>query len=108
VLFYLVVRGLLTLIVADVFGRPTANFPVFLGCAVAVELAALAMGSKAFSRPMQFAIAAGAAIGTLGLATEWAWTHVWSIYPWTSALLPEGAIIGFIAAPSSGRGWRTR
>jgi hypothetical protein len=98
VLFYLLVRGLLTVIVADVFGRPTANFPIFLGCAIAVELAALAMGSRVNTKPMQFAIAAGAAIGTLGLATEWAWSNVWGVYPWTSALLPEGAIIGFIAA----------
>ncbi|MBJ7353233.1 MAG: hypothetical protein JHC98_00250 [Thermoleophilaceae bacterium] len=98
VLFYLLVRGLLTLIVSDVFGRPEASFPLFLGCAIAVELAALAMGSRVYTKPMQFAIASGAAIGTLGLATEWAWTNVWGIYPWTSALLPEGAIIGFIAA----------
>lgn len=98
VLFYLLVRGLLTLIVADVFGRPTANFPIFIGCAIAVELAALAFGAKLTQKPMQFAIAAGAAIGTLGLATEWAWSNVWAVYPWGSALLPEGAIVGFIAA----------
>jgi hypothetical protein len=98
VLFYLLVRGLLTLIVADVFGRPTAHFPIFLGCAIAVEFAALAMGSKVFTKPMQWAIASGAAIGTLGLATEWGWSHVWAIYPWTASLLPEGAIIGFAAA----------
>ncbi|MGH2959723.1 MAG: hypothetical protein ACRDKE_08965 [Solirubrobacterales bacterium] len=98
VLFYLLVRGLLTLIVAEGFGRPTANFPIFMGCAIAVELAALAMGSKVYTKPMQFAIASGAAIGTLGLATEWAWSNVWSIYPWTAALMPEGLIIGIIAA----------
>ncbi len=98
VLFYLLVRGLLTLIVADVFGRPTANFPIFIGSAVAVELAAFAFGAKLFQKPMQFAIAAGAAIGTLGLATEWAWSNVWSVYPWGSALMPEGLIVGLIAA----------
>jgi hypothetical protein len=98
VLFYLLVRGLLTLIVADVFGRPVAHFPIFLGCAIAVELAALAMGSKVYTKPMQWAIASGAAIGTLGLATEWGWSNIWAIYPWTASLVPEGAIIGFIAA----------
>jgi hypothetical protein len=98
VLFYLLVRGALTLIVADVFNRPEANFPIFLGCALAVEIAALLMGQNVYKKPMQFAIAAGAAIGTLGLATEWAWSNVWSVYPWTAALFPEGAIIGFIAA----------
>jgi hypothetical protein len=98
VLFYLMVRGLLTIIVADVFDRPTASFPIFLGSAIAVELAALAMSSRVYTKPMQFAIAAGAAIGTLGLATEWMWSKVWAVYPWGSALFPEGAIIGFIAA----------
>ncbi|MGK2877781.1 MAG: hypothetical protein ACSLFF_04285 [Solirubrobacterales bacterium] len=98
VLFYLLVRGLLTLLVSDVFGRPTANFPIFIGCAIAVELVALAMGSKVYTKPMHFALAAGAAIGTLGLATEWAWSNVWGIYPWTAALMPEGVIVGFIAA----------
>lgn len=98
VLFYLLVRGLLTLIVADLFGRPVAHFPIFLGCAVAVELAALAMGSKIYTKPMQWALASGAAIGTLGLATEWGWSQVWAIYPWTASLLPEVAIIGFAGA----------
>ncbi|MBJ7459940.1 MAG: hypothetical protein JHD02_12165, partial [Thermoleophilaceae bacterium] len=98
VLFYLIVRGMLTLIVAEGFDRPTANFPIYIGCAIAVELVAFAMGAKVYTKPMHFALAAGAAIGTLGLATEWAWSNVWGIYPWTAALLPEGAIIGFVSA----------
>ena len=41
-------------------------------------------------------------IGTLGLAAEWAWSHVWWTIPWTGALLPEGIIAGFIAAVAGG------
>jgi hypothetical protein len=45
---------------------------------------------------------AGALIGTIGLAAEWGWTHVWMPIPWNSALLPEGAIAGFVAAVAAG------
>jgi len=45
---------------------------------------------------------AGALIGTVGLAVEWAWTHVWMPIPWNFSLLPEAAIAGFIAAVAAG------
>jgi hypothetical protein len=99
--FFIVVRGALTLIVVYVFGRPTAHFPIYLGCAFAVEIVGVLMASSVKAHPMRFAAVAGAAIGTLGLATEWAWTHVWMDFPWPSALFPEGAIAGLIAAISA-------
>ena len=40
----------------------------------------------------------GVGIGTIGLASEWAWSNIWMPIPWTSDLLPEGAIVGFLAA----------
>ncbi len=101
-LFFLLVRGVLTLIVHEGFGKPVAHFPIFLGCAIAVELVGLAMSGRIAKNPVQFGIASGAAIGTLGLITEWGWSHVWMIYPWTETLLPEGAIIGFLAAIAGG------
>lgn len=45
---------------------------------------------------------AGALIGTVGLAVEWAWSHLWMPIPWSSALLPEAAIAGFITAVAAG------
>jgi hypothetical protein len=101
-LFFIVVRGALTLIVHDFFDKPVAHFPTYLGCALAVELVGLLMASSIKTKPIQFGLAAGAAIGTLGLATEWAWSHVWMISPWPASLLPEGAIIGFVAALAGG------
>jgi hypothetical protein len=97
-LFFIIVRGALTLIVSEGFGRPVAHFPLYVGPAIAVELVGLLMASSIRTKPMNFAIAAGAAIGTLGLAAEWAWSNVWMIYPWHASLWPEGAITGIIAA----------
>lgn len=102
VLFFILIRGALTLIVHNGFGKPLATFPIFLGCALAVELVGLAMATKIKHKPIQFGLAAGAAIGTLGLASEWWWSSVWATYGWAEALLPEGAIIGFIAAVGGG------
>jgi hypothetical protein len=39
-------------------------------------------------------------IGTVGLASEWAWSHVWMPLPWPSELFPEAALLGFAAAVS--------
>jgi hypothetical protein len=42
------------------------------------------------------------AIGTVGLAAEWGWSHVWMPIPWPSALLPEAAVAGLLAAVAGG------
>lgn len=99
-LFFVVVRGALTLIVAGVFDRPVAHFPLYVGCALVVEVVALAMAGSMNKKPLTFAAAAGVGIGTIGLASEWGFSHVWAVYPWTASLLPEGAIVGFVAAMS--------
>jgi hypothetical protein len=47
-------------------------------------------------KPLQFALWAGLGLGTIGLVSEWAWTHVWMPIPWTGSLmLPEGLLLGF-------------
>jgi hypothetical protein len=53
-------------------------------------------------RPIRFGIYAGIGIGTLGLAAEWAWSHIWWELPWTSSMLPEAAIAGFLVAVAGG------
>ena len=45
---------------------------------------------------------AGVLIGTIGLAAEWGWTHVWMPIPWNGSLLPEAAIAGLITAVAGG------
>ncbi|MFI5025963.1 MAG: hypothetical protein ACHQCI_04355 [Solirubrobacterales bacterium] len=93
-LFFLVVRGSIALIVGPVLGETTPHFPLYLGSAIVVELIALWVSSD---RPLRFALIAGAGIGTLGLASEWAFAQTAPI-PWPSELLPEGAILGFAMA----------
>ena len=92
-LFFLAMRGLMALLVGPVLGEPTPHFPLYIVEAALVELIALRV-----KRPLPFALAAGAAIGTVGLAAEWAWTHIWMPLPWPAALAPEGVLLGLAMA----------
>jgi hypothetical protein len=92
-LFFLAMRALMTLLVGPVLGEPTPHFPLYLVSAVVVELVALRV-----TRPLPLALASGVGIGTVGLAAEWGWTHVWMPLPWPAALAPEGVVAGFATA----------
>jgi hypothetical protein len=92
-LFFLVLRGIIALIVGPVIGNPVPHFPLYAVEAGLVELAALRV-----TRPVPFALVSGALIGTVGLAAEWGWSHVWMPLPWPSALFPAGALLGLAMA----------
>jgi hypothetical protein len=92
-LFFLAMRALMAVLVGPVLGEPTPYFPLFLVSAVLVELVALRVRD-----PLRLALASGVALGTVGLAAEWGWTHVFMPLPWPAALLPEGALAGFAMA----------
>ncbi len=49
-------------------------------------------------RPLRFGLVSGIGIGTVGLAAEWAWSHLWMPLPWPESAFPEAAIVGFAAA----------
>src|SRR4051812_38817510 len=70
---FFVVRGLLALIVGDAIGYTTPHFPLYIVEALVVEAAALV----AWQRPLRFALLAGGGIGSVGVAAEWAWSHIW-------------------------------
>ena len=72
----------------------TRHGATFLVSALAIELVALVLGTE---RRLRFAMVSGLAIGTVGLAGEWAWNQD-AYQRWTSALLPEGALFGVVAA----------
>src|SRR3954469_5652501 len=104
-LVYLALRGTLTLLIGPLFGEITPHFPPYVVEALVVEGAALLYlrGEPAAERPITFGALAGAGIGTIGLAAEWGFSHIWVVNPWPASLFPEGAITGLIAAGAGGR-----
>jgi uncharacterized membrane protein YeaQ/YmgE (transglycosylase-associated protein family) len=95
VAFFLLVRGLVSVIVGPILGQSTPHFPLYIGEALAVELA-FALLPRASA--LRAGLVSGIAIGTIGLATEWAWSHVWMPIPWSAELAPEGIAYGLAAA----------
>ena len=93
--FFVVLRGGLALAIGPLLGETTPHFPLYLASALVVEAVALKVAT---SSPLRFGLWSGVGIGTIGLAGEWAWSQIWMPLPWTSALFPEGAIVGFAAA----------
>lgn len=80
----------------DRFGRAGDDVSrlaaVYLVSAVAVELVGWLAGT---SRRLRFALVAGAAVGTIGLAGEW-WWNQGAFQPWTTALLPDAVVLGVV------------
>ena len=98
-LFFILLRGTLTLLVSPLFGHTTLHFPLYLAEAAVVELVALRYGRD---KPIQLGLLAGLGIGTVGLAAEWAWSHAWWTIAWPSDMLVEGVICGLVAAVAGG------
>jgi hypothetical protein len=92
---FLAIRGLLTLVISFGLGRSLLHFPLYLVEALLVEAVALRIPRE---RPLRLALVSGALIGTVGLAAEWGWSHVFMPLPWHASLLPEAAVLGFLAA----------
>jgi hypothetical protein len=95
VAFFLVLRGALALAIGPLLGETTPHFPLYIAEALVVEAVALRVAT---SSPLRFGLWSGIGIGSVGLASEWAWSNLWMPLPWTSALSPEGALLGFAAA----------
>lgn len=102
-LFYLATYGLLSFVIGDALGASTLHFPLYVPEAILVELAAWRL-ERAVRAPSPIALGAlsGVLIGTLGLAAEWGWSHVWMPLPWPSSMLPSAAILGLLAAGAGG------
>ncbi|MEA2445332.1 MAG: hypothetical protein QOJ12_2624 [Thermoleophilales bacterium] len=98
-LFFIVVRGLLSLWVGPLTGHTTLHFPLYLAEALVVEAVAARVPRE---RAITLGALSGVGIGTIGLAAEWGWSHVWYVLPWTSSMLPEAAIAAFVVAVASG------
>lgn len=79
-------------------GRTADRAPLLIAAALAVELVAL----RAWRSPLAFGAAAGLAVGTVGLAAEWALSQVWFPFPWTASLLPEAPLLAAAAGVAAG------
>ncbi|HEX6601911.1 MAG TPA: hypothetical protein VF030_04660 [Solirubrobacterales bacterium] len=93
--FFILIRGGLALLVGPVLGQTTPHFPLYIAEAVVVEAVALFVSTK---RPLRFGLVAGIGIGTVGLAAEWGWSHLWMPLPWPESAFPEAAVVGLAAA----------
>jgi hypothetical protein len=94
VAFFIVMRGLLYLGVGGL-GESPAHFPLYIVEAALVEGLALVVSTR---KPLLFGAWAGLLIGTVGLAAEWGWSHVWMPIPWPEQILPQIAAVGLATA----------
>jgi hypothetical protein len=99
VALFVLVRGGVSLLVGPVFGETTPHFPLYVGEAVLVELAAR---RGLLARPLAFGAVAGALIGTVGLAAEWGWSHLWMPLAWPESMLLDAVAVGLPAAVAGG------
>ncbi len=100
VLHFFLIRGAVTVLVGPVLGETTPHFPLYIGAALIVE--AIALLAVVRRDPLRFGALAGAAIGTVGLLTEHAWTQVWMPIPWPAAMLPEALGVGLVTGLAGG------
>lgn len=95
---FIVGRAALALLVGQALNHVIPRFPLYLGAAVMVELV-WHFGREL--REVPRAILAGGLVGTVGLASEWAWTHVWGWHPWNTTLYPGIITAILIAIPAA-------
>jgi hypothetical protein len=105
-LFFLVVRGTISLLVGPVLGEITPALPLYLGEAVCVELAALVLlrrpAPPSPPRALGFGAAAGLLAGTAGMAGEWPWVSAVMPLPWTGDILPEALVLAAVGGVAGG------
>jgi hypothetical protein len=96
--FYMLVRGGVSLVVGGIIGELWAAVPLYFAEALCVEVAALALAR----RPLPFAVVSGLLIGTFGFAAEYGWSHVAMGLPWTGDILVEGVIMAVVGGVAGG------
>ena len=96
--FFIAGRGALSLLLGQALNLTIPRFPLYIGAALLVELAwHVAREVRAVPR----AVVAGALVGTVGLAVEWAWTSLWGWHPWNATLFPGVVVASLIGIPGA-------
>jgi hypothetical protein len=101
-LFYSIVFGLMSLAIGPGFGLSTLHFPLYLAEAALVEVVALVPIWQARRHTFGFGVVAGLLAGTVGVAVEWGWSHVWMPFPWTTSMLGQTAVLAPLAGLAGG------
>jgi hypothetical protein len=97
--YFIVIRGVVALLVGPGLGETVPHMPLYVVEALVVELVALRVGRE---RPYLLGSLAGLGIGTVGLAAEWGWSHLWMPMPWPGAMLDEALLLVPVSAVAAG------
>lgn len=94
---FLVVRLLIAMVLGWGLDVVIPRFPLYLGAALVVEV----IWRLRKTNSVAPVIGLGLAIGTVGLASEWAWMQLWGRHPWGFSLLPGILAALAIAVPGA-------
>jgi hypothetical protein len=96
--FFVVVRAIWMLVIGYGFSLSIPHMPLYLVEAALVELVAVVVP---VSQQIRFGAIAGALIGTVGVAAEWAWSQFAFPLPW-GAVLWQGYLLAAVAGVAGG------
>lgn len=99
--YFLALRGVMYAVTSGLWELGEPRFPLYLASAAGVEGVWWAARRRGWT-PAATALASGAAVATLGLAGEAAWSHVWSWHPWQAGMAPWLLVA---AAAAVGAAW---
>ncbi len=97
--FFVIIRGIVSFIVGDVFGQAHHVFPLYLGSAVIIELLAL---TRLKDRPLVFGAVGGLLIATVGSVVEKLWNDLVFPFPWPQDIWLEGLLMTVPVAVGTG------
>jgi len=94
VLAFIIIRGLISLLVVGPFNMTFPKFPLYIVAGLAVEGVALLIGTR---NRLLFAVAAGAAAGTVGMFADLAYLSALSPVDASASVLPKATLLSLIA-----------
>lgn len=99
VVFFLALRGLWAVVIGGLLGLTAPSMPLYLVEALLVEGTALVLGTQ---RQLRFGLVAGSLVGSVGVASEWAYGQLAFPLPWQPVLFPGAYLLALVAALGGG------